>query len=63
MILLMQHHKTAADRAAQMASDLQTSCLDVRTGRLNRLVGRRFDLASGPLAGPLPRWRFSARSS
>ena len=45
----MQHHEMVADRAAQRASDLQTSCLGVRIGRLNRLVGRRFDLALRPL--------------
>ena len=44
----MQHHDLK-DRAAQVATDLRMSCLGVRIGRLNRLVGRRFDHALGPL--------------
>lgn len=44
----MQHHETK-DQAEQMAMDLRTSCFGVRIGRLNRLVGRRFDHALGPL--------------
>lgn len=42
-------HSEMKDRASQVASDLRTSCLGVRIGRLNRLVGRRFDHALGPL--------------
>ncbi|HEY0934335.1 MAG TPA: MarR family winged helix-turn-helix transcriptional regulator [Trebonia sp.] len=45
----MQQDEMAADQAAQVALDLQTSCLGVRIGRLNRLVGRRFDHALRPL--------------
>ena len=45
----MQHNGMVTDRASQVASDLQTSCLGVRIGRLNRMVGRRFDHALRPL--------------
>ena len=45
----MQHVGSVAARAEQVAADLQTSCIGLRVGRLNRVVGRRFDQALRPL--------------
>ena len=45
----MQQDGSLAARAEQVAADLQTSCLGVRVGRLNRIVGRRFDQSLRPL--------------